>query len=102
MSDFKLTLLRKWELGNEFSFVCASILLPDGTAVILTSDHTDWHKYYALVLSTEGIKKISIEYTPMSNRDYRHHHLGKRGAVSLRYAFVAGNNSDKKRINAKV
>ena len=70
MSDFKLTLLRKWELGNEFSFVCASILLPDGTAVILTSDNTDWHKYYALVLSTEGVKKISIEYTPMSNRDY--------------------------------
>ena len=70
MSDFKLTLLRKWKLNNEFSFVCASILLPDGTAVILTSDHTDWHKYYALVLSTEGVKKIPIEYTPMSNRDY--------------------------------
>ena len=70
MSDFKLTLLRKWEFDNEFSFVCASILLPDGTAVILTSDNTDWHKYYALVLSTEGVKKIPIEYTPMSNRDY--------------------------------
>ena len=70
MSDFKLTLLRKRELGNEFSFVCASILLPDGTAVILTSDHTDWHKYYALVLSTECVKKIPIEYTPTSNRDY--------------------------------
>lgn len=70
MSDFKLTLLRKWELGNEFSFVCASILLPDGTAVILTSDNTDCRKYYALVLSTECVKKIPIEYTPMSNRDY--------------------------------
>ena len=70
MNDFKLTLLRKWEFDNEFSFVYASILLPDGTAVILTSDHTDWHKYYALVLSTEGVKKIPIEYTPMSNRDY--------------------------------
>ena len=70
MRDFKLTLLRKWEFDNEFSFVCASILLPDGTAVILTSDNTDWHKYYALVLSTEGVKKIPIEYTPMSNRDY--------------------------------
>ena len=70
MSDFKLTLLRKWEFDNEFSFVYASILLPNGTAVILTSDHTDWHKYYALVLSIEGIKKISIEYNPTSNRDY--------------------------------
>ena len=70
MSDFKLTLLRKWEFDNEFSFVYASILLPNGTAVILTSDHTDWHKYYALVLSAEGVKKIPIEYTPMSNRDY--------------------------------
>ena len=70
MSDFKLTLLRKWEFDNEFFSVYASILLPDGTAVILTSDHTDWHKYYALVLSAEGVKKIPIEYTPMSNRDY--------------------------------
>ena len=70
MNDFKLTLLRKWEFDNEFFSVYASILLPDGTAVILTSDHTDWHKYYALVLSAEGVKKIPIEYTPMSNRDY--------------------------------
>ena len=70
MSDFKLTLLRKWEFDNEFSFVYASILLPNGTAVILTSDYTDWHKYYALVLSTEGIKTIPIEYTPTSDRDY--------------------------------
>ena len=70
MSDFKLTFLRKWEFDNEFFFVYASILLPDGTAIILTSDYTDWHKYYALVLSAEGIKKIPIEYTPMSNRDY--------------------------------
>lgn len=70
MSDFKLTLLRKWEFDNEFFFVYASTLLPDGTAVILTFDHTDWHKYYALVLSAEGVKKIPIEYTPMSNRDY--------------------------------
>ena len=70
MSDFKLTLLRKWEFDNEFSFVYASILLPNGTAVILTSNHTDWHKYYALVLSAEGIKTIPIEYTPTSDRDY--------------------------------
>ena len=70
MSDFRLTLLRKWEFDNEFFSVYASILLPDGTAVILTSDHTDWHKYYALVFSAEGVKKIPIEYTPMSNRDY--------------------------------
>ena len=70
MSDFKLTLLRKWEFDNEFFSVYASILLPDGTAVILTSDHTDWHKYYALVLSAEGIKTIPIEYTPTSDRDY--------------------------------
>ena len=70
MSDFKLTLLRKWEFDNEFSFVYASTLLPNGTAVILTSDYTDWHKYYALVLSTEGIKTIPIEYTPTSDRDY--------------------------------
>ena len=70
MNDFKLTLLRKWEFDNEFSFVYASILLPNGTAVILTSDYTDWHKYYVLVLSTEGIKKIPIEYNPTSNRDY--------------------------------
>ena len=70
MNDFKLTLLRKWEFDNEFFSVYASILLPDGTAIILTSDHTNWHKYYALVLSAEGVKKIPIEYTPMSNRDY--------------------------------
>ena len=70
MSDFKLTLLRKWEFDNEFSFVYASTLLPNGTAVILTSDYTDSHKYYALVLSTEGVKKIPIEYNPTSNRDY--------------------------------
>ena len=70
MNDFKLTLLRKWEFDNEFSFVYASTLLPNGTAVILTSDNTDWHKYYVLFLSTEGVKKISIEYTPTSNRDY--------------------------------
>lgn len=70
MNDFKLTLLRKWEFDNEFFSVYASILLPNGTAVILTSDHTNWHKYYALVLSAEGVKKIPIEYTPMSNRDY--------------------------------
>ncbi|WP_314152152.1 hypothetical protein [Capnocytophaga granulosa] len=69
MSDFKLTLLRKWEFDNEF-FVYASILLPDGTAIILTSDYTDWHKYYAFILSAEGVKKIPIEYTPISNRDY--------------------------------
>ena len=69
MSDFKLTLLRKWEFDNEF-FVYASILLPNGTAIILTSDHTDWHKYYALVLSAEGVKTIPIEYTPTSDRDY--------------------------------
>ena len=70
MSDFRLTLSRKWEFDNEFFSVYASILLPDGTAIILTSDHTDWHKYYALVLSTEGIKTIPIEYTPTSDRDY--------------------------------
>ena len=70
MSDFKLTLLRKWEFDNEFSFVYASTLLPNGTAVILTSDNTDWHKYYVLFLSTEGVKKIPIEYNPTSNRDY--------------------------------
>ena len=70
MSDFRLTLLRKWVFDNEFFSVYASILLPDGTAIILTSDYTDWHKYYALVLSAEGVKKIPIEYTPMSNRDY--------------------------------
>ena len=84
MNDFKLTLLRKWEFDNEFSFVYASILLPDGTAVILTSDHTDWHKYYALVLSTEGVRRVW------------HHHLGKRSAVLLRYAFVTSAHSDKK------
>ncbi|WP_315500408.1 hypothetical protein [Capnocytophaga gingivalis] len=70
MNDFKLTLLRKWEFDNEFSFVYASTLLPNGTAVILTSDNTDWHKYYVLFLSTEGVKKIPIEYNPTSNRDY--------------------------------
>ena len=70
MSDFRLILLRKWEFDNEFFSVYASILLPDGTVVILTSDYTDWHKYYALVLSTEGVKKIPIEYNPTSNRDY--------------------------------
>ena len=96
MSDFKLILLRKWEFDNEFSFVYASILLPNGTAVILTSDHTDWHKHYVLVLSTEGVKKIPIEYNPTSNRDYPVHHLGKRSVVLLRYIFLASTHPDKK------
>jgi len=83
MNDFKLTLLRKWEFDNEFSFVYASTLLPNGTAVILTSDNTDWHKYYVLVLSTEGIKKIPIEYNPTSNRDYPVLFRYKEGVVII-------------------
>ncbi|MGP1457726.1 MAG: hypothetical protein ACTTKL_00210 [Treponema sp.] len=70
MSDLQLTLLKKWEFDNEFSYVHGSVLLPDGTAVILTSDNTDWKKYYALVLFGEEIKKIQIDYTQTSNRDY--------------------------------
>ena len=71
MSNLKLSLLKKWELDSEFSFVHGSVLLPDGTAVILTTgEKIDWEKYYLLVLSSDGIKKIPIEYEDTSSRDY--------------------------------
>ncbi|MGI5083998.1 hypothetical protein [Treponema putidum] len=70
MSDLKLTLFKKWEFDNEFSYVYGSVLLADGTAVILTSENTDWKKYCAIILFPGGIKKIQIDYAKTSNRDY--------------------------------
>ena len=71
MNNLKLSLLKKLELDSELSFVHGSVLLPDGTAIILTTGvKSDWDKFYLFVLSVDGIKKISIEYIPMSNRDY--------------------------------
>lgn len=71
MNNLKLSLLKKWELDSEFSFVHGSVLLPGGIAVILTTgEKSDWDKYYLLVLSSEGIKKIPIEYEETSGRDY--------------------------------
>ena len=32
MNNLKLSLLKKWELDSELSFVHGSVLLPDGTA----------------------------------------------------------------------
>ena len=37
MNNLKLSLLKKWELDSELSFVHGSVLLLDGTAIILTS-----------------------------------------------------------------
>ncbi len=71
MNNLKLSLLKKWELDSELSFVHGSVLLPDGTAVILTTGlKSDWDKYYLLVLSSDGIKKVPIEYEETSSRDY--------------------------------
>ena len=71
MNNLKLSLLKKWELDSELSFVHGSVLLPDGTAIILTTgEKSDWGKFYLLVLSVDGIKKIPIEYAETSGRDY--------------------------------
>ena len=71
MNNLKLSLLKKWELDSELSFVHSSVLLPDGTAIILTTgEKSDWGKFYLLVLSVDGIKKIPIEYAETSGRDY--------------------------------
>ena len=71
MNNLKLSLLKKWELDSELSFVHGSVLLPDGTAIILTKgEKSDWGKFYLLVLSVDGIKKIPIEYAETSGRDY--------------------------------
>ena len=40
MNNLKLSLLKKWELDSELSFVHSSVLLPDGTAIILTTGET--------------------------------------------------------------
>ena len=71
MKNLKLSLLKKWELDSELSFVHGSVLLLDGTAIILTTgEKSDWDKFYLLVLSVDGIKKIPIEYAETSGRDY--------------------------------
>lgn len=70
MNNLKLSLLKKWELDSEYSFVHGSVLLPNSTAIILTSGNIDWDKYYLLMLSSDGIKKIPIEYEKTSDRDY--------------------------------
>ena len=71
MNNLKLSLLKKWELDSELSFVHDSVLLPDGIAIILTKGvKSDRDKFYLLVLSVDGIKKIPIEYAETSGRDY--------------------------------
>ena len=71
MKNLKLSLLKKWELDSEFYSAYGSVLLPDGTAIILTTgEKSDWGKFYLLVLSADGIKKIPIEYAETSGRDY--------------------------------
>mgnify|MGYP000865002936 CR=1 FL=1 len=71
MNNLKLSLLKKWELDSELYSAYGSVLLPDGTAIILTTgEKSDWGKFYLLVLSADGIKKIPIEYAETSGRDY--------------------------------
>lgn len=49
MNNLKLSLLKKWELDSELSFVHGSVLLPDGTAIILTTgEKSDWGKFTSL------------------------------------------------------
>lgn len=70
MESLQLSLLNKWDVDGEFSCVESSVLLPEGVAVVLTSKGMYWDNYIALVLSSEGIKEIPIEYTGTSSRDY--------------------------------
>lgn len=70
MNELKLSLIRKWELDCEFSFLYGSVLLPDGTAIILTKSQKDWKNYCVLILSSEGVRTLSIAYVQVSNRDY--------------------------------
>lgn len=60
MEKLKLSLLQKWELPEQYSFVHSSVLLSDGRVLILTSETDDSDKYCVLVLSSSDIKKIEI------------------------------------------
>ena len=94
MNNLKLSLLKKWELDSELSFVHGSVLLPDGTAIILTKgEKSDWGKFYLLVLSVDGIKKIPIEYVE-TYCDWRLHPGPPRRGHGLRHGVGAWREGD--------
>ena len=70
MEKLKLSLLQKWELPEQYSFVHSSVLLSDGRVLILTSETDDSDKYCVLVLSSSDIKKIEICNCSEDRRNY--------------------------------
>lgn len=67
----KLSLLQKWEIDKQYSFVRSSSWLSDGRALILTSEESDnCDKYCVLALSSSGIRKVAVCDCSDDGRNY--------------------------------
>lgn len=70
MEKLKLSMVQKWDVGGEYTFVHACGLLSDGRGLVLTSEAENYHKYCVLELSSQGIRKVAaFDYTG-SRRNY--------------------------------
>ena len=70
MEKLNLSLIQKWDVGEEYTFVHACGLLSDGRGLVLTSEAENYRKYCVLELSSQGIRKVAaFDYTD-SRRNY--------------------------------
>ncbi|ORO43259.1 hypothetical protein [Streptococcus oralis] len=58
MGKLKLSLLNKWELDKDYSFILNSVILHDGRALVLTSKKENSNCYSLLEVSPLGVKEI--------------------------------------------
>lgn len=58
MERLKLSLLKKWGLEKDYSFVLNSVILHDGRAFVLTSEKEAFNRYCLLEVSPLGVKEI--------------------------------------------
>ena len=59
MGKLKLSLLNKWELDKDYSFILNSVILHDGRALVLTSKKENSNCYCLLEVSPLGVKEIA-------------------------------------------
>ncbi|ESL04370.1 hypothetical protein GCWU000282_00720 [Catonella morbi ATCC 51271] len=70
MEKLKLSLLQKWDISDQYTFVHSTGILNDGRALIFTREAEVSDKYCVIMFSPSEVKKIAVCDCSDSGRNY--------------------------------
>ena len=70
MEKLQLSLIQKWDISDQYTFVHSTGILNDGRALIFTREAEDSNRYCVIMLSSSEVKKIVVCDCSDSGRNY--------------------------------